>query len=287
MPTPCERYMADAKSTTEPFVFDGQATDPGLLPIRFPRPSAFSFVLYAVGVAFFVLSMQATDFSPSEFVRGFPYLVDLVSEMFPPSLRRVDAVALSLLETFQMALVGTVFGVIFSLGLGIFACKSQTPNRVLYYLSRNLIALFRTVPDLIWALFFVIMVGLGPFAGTLAIMIDTIGFCGRFFAEAMEEVDKGPQEALQALGASRIGTVFCAVIPAALPSFVNTALFSLEKATRSSVVLGLVGAGGIGIELKVSMDMFMYAEASTIILLIFGLVLIVEQLSSRLRRMIL
>lgn len=185
-----------------------------------------------------------------------------------------------------MALVGTVFGVIFSLVLGIFASKSQTPNIVLYYVARNLIALFRTVPDLIWALFFVIMVGLGPFAGTLAIMIDTIGFCGRFFAEAMEEVDKGPQEALEALGASRIGTAFCAVIPAALPSFVNTALFSLEKATRSSVVLGLVGAGGIGIELKVSMDMFEYSEASTIILLIFGLVLIVEQFSSRLRKKI-
>jgi phosphonate transport system permease protein len=268
------------------FVFDGQAADPALLPIRFPRPSALAFTSYAVALAFLVISMRNTDFSLTGFVNGFPYVVDLVSEMFPPSLRRIDAVALSLLETLQMALVGTVFGVLFSLVLGILASKSQTPNKVLYFVSRNVIALFRTVPDLIWALFFVIMVGLGPFAGTLAIMIDTIGFCGRFFAEAMEEVDKGPQEALEALGDSRLGTVFCAVIPAALPSFVNTALFSLEKATRSSVVLGLVGAGGIGIELKVSMDMFMYSEASTIILLIFGLVLVVEQFSSRLRKMI-
>jgi phosphonate transport system permease protein len=278
--------MAERTQHGNRFVFDGQATDPALLPIRFPRPSALSFSLYAAGLAFFLVSMRSIHFSLAEFVHGFPYIVDLVSEMFPPSLRRVDAVALSLLETLQMALVGTVFGVAFSLVLGILASKSQTPNRMLYYLSRNLIALFRTVPDLIWALFFVVMVGLGPFAGTLAIMVDTMGFCGRFFAEAMEEVDKGPQEALEALGASRLGTVICAVIPAALPSFVNTALFSLEKATRSSVVLGLVGAGGIGIELKVSMDMFMYSEASTIILLIFGLVLLVEQLSSRLRKRI-
>ncbi|MBU1247343.1 MAG: phosphonate ABC transporter, permease protein PhnE [Proteobacteria bacterium] len=256
------------------------------MPIRFPRPGMLAFMLYAIGLAFFVVSMNDTNFSASEFIRGFPYLADLVSEMFPPSLRRIDAVVLSLLETFEMALVGTVFGVLFSVVLGILACKSQSPNWLLYHASRNLIAFFRTVPDLIWALFFVIMVGLGPFAGTLAIMIDTIGFCGRFFAEAMEEVDKGPQEALRALGASRIGTVFCAVIPAALPSFVNTALFSLEKATRSSVVLGLVGAGGIGIELKVSMDMFMYSEASTIILLIFCLVLLVERGSSWLRRRI-
>lgn len=278
--------MAEQRTATDPFVFDGSATDPRLMPIRFPRPGALAFILYVIGAAFFVLSMHDTHFSVSEFVHGFPYLTDLVSEMFPPSLRRIDAVSLSLLETFQMALVGTVFGVFFSLGLGIFASKSQTPHWALYHVSRNLIALFRTVPDLIWALFFVIMVGLGPFAGTLAIMIDTIGFCGRFFAEAMEEVDKGPQEALVALGASRIGTIFCAVIPAALPSFVNTALFSLEKATRSSVVLGLVGAGGIGIELKVSMDMFEYSEASTIILLIFVLVLLVERASAQLRKRI-
>lgn len=212
--------------------------------------------------------------------------MDLVSEMFPPSMRRIDAVCRALLETFEMALVGTVFGVGFSLFFGICASKSQSPNKALYFVSRYTIALFRTVPDLIWALFFVVMVGIGPFAGTLAIMVDTIGFCARFFAEAMEEVDKGPQEALMALGASRMGTVFSAVIPGALPSFVNTSLFSLEKATRSSVVLGLVGAGGIGIELKVSMDMFMYAEASTIILLVFLLVLGVERVSSALRRRI-
>ena len=268
------------------FIRDTEAGDPRLLPERFPRPGAGAFVLGLVGLAFFVVSLHATHFSAAEFIKGFPYMIDLVSEMFPPSLDRLDAVALSLLETFQMALVGTTFGVAFSLVLGILAARSQTPGPVSHFLARNLISLFRTVPDLIWALFFVVMVGLGPFAGTLAIMIDTIGFCGRFFAEAMEEVDTGPQEALQALGASRIGTICCAVIPAALPSFINTALFSLEKATRSSVVLGLVGAGGIGIELKVSMDMFMYSEACTIILLVFLLVLLVERASSVLRRRI-
>ena len=148
------------------------------------------------------------------------------------------------------------------------------------------VTLSLSVPDLVWALIFVIMVGLGPFAGTLAIMVDTIGFCARFFAESMEEVDPSPQESLTALGASRTGVVFCSIIPATLPAFVNTSLFALEKATRSSVILGLVGAGGIGIELKVSMDMFEYSEAATIIIAIFLLVLAVEQVSSRLRNRI-
>jgi phosphonate transport system permease protein len=103
----------------------------------------------------------------------------------------------------------------------------------------------------------------------------------------MEETETGPQEALTALGARRGGIICSAVIPAALPSFINTSLFSLEKATRSSVVLGLVGAGGIGIELKVAMDLFEYPTAATIILCIFALVLVVERVSSSLRQRIL
>jgi phosphonate transport system permease protein len=193
-------------------------------------------------------------------------------------------VAKALLETFQMALVGTVAGVALSLPLAVLATRHLSPNILVYQAARALIALFRTVPDLVWALFFVVAVGLGPFAGALAITVDIVGFCGRFFAEAMEEADRGPQEALHALGAGRGAVIAAAVIPAAMPSFVNTSLFSLEKATRSSVVLGLVGAGGIGIELQVSMDLFRYAEASAIIIAIFGLVVAVEQCSAWLRR---
>lgn len=115
-------------------------------------------------------------------------------------------------------------------------------------------------------------------------MVDTIGFCGRFFAEAMEEVEKGPQEALTAIGANRIGIIFSVVVPTALPPFGNTALFSLEKAVRSSVILGLVGAGGIGIELKVAMDLFEYRQATTIIVLVFLMVVLVERLSTYLRQ---
>ncbi len=277
----------ETSGTGREVVCDPSMVDHRLLPIRFPRVRPLAFVLGVAGAALFLAALHNTHVSLGELARGVPFMLDLLGEMFPPSLARIGPVAKSLLETFQMALVGTTFGLAASLALGILATRSQTPSLVLYALSRGAIALFRTVPDLIWAIFFVVMVGLGPFAGTLAIMIDTIGFCARFFAEAMEEVDKGPQEALQALGATRLGIIFCAVVPAALPSFVNTALFSLEKATRSSVVLGLVGAGGIGIELKVSMDMFMYSEASTIILCIFALVLVVERASAWIRRKIL
>jgi len=257
------------------------------LPDRFERVGPVAFTAWALALAFFVWSLQGTGASLTDFVEGFPQMGRLVGEMLPPSTARLEAVGLALLETFQMALVGTVVGVLISVPVAVLATPHLSPHPAVYHAARTLIAFCRTVPDLVWALLFVVSVGLGPFAGTLAIVVDKIGFCGRFFAEAMEEVDRGPQEALSAMGASRASIILCAVIPAALPSFINTSLFSLEKATRSSVILGLVGAGGIGIELKVAMDLFSYDEAATIILAIFALVLVVERASVLIRRRVL
>jgi len=266
--------------------FAGAPPGRNALPARIARPSPLTFTLAVLVAAFVLVSMGDVGVSLGELIDGIPGMARMFMNMMPPDVSRLGSIGMALLETFQMAVVGTAFGIAISVPLALLASRRQSPNRLVYLTVRSLISLFRTVPDLVWALFFVIAVGLGPFAGTLAIMIDTIGFCGRFFAEAMEEVDDGPQEALRGLGASRLGTVFCAVLPAAMPSFVNTSLFSLEKSTRSSVVLGLVGAGGIGIELKVAMDMFNYAQAATIILSIFVLVLLVEQVSAWLRRRI-
>ena len=256
-------------------------------PSRLERPSAAMFALYVGAGAFLIFSFYGSNVSPAKFVDGLPHMARTVGEMFPPSLERLRSISAAMLETFQMAFAGTVVGVVLSIPLAIVAARTLTPHLGLYYAARWVIAVFRTVPDLVWALLFVVTVGLGPFAGMLALVVETIGFCGRFFAEAMEEADKGPQEALSALGAGKSEIVFSAVLPSAMPSMINSTLFALEKATRASVVLGLVGAGGIGIELKVAMDMFQYDQASTIIIGIFLLVLMVEAGSSALRRIIL
>jgi len=272
--------MADASSSRQ-----------DRLPARLERPGALQFTAYVALAAFVVWSFQGAGWSFSALVSGGPAMVDFLSRTWPPSLERLPQLFKALVETFQMALAGTIIGIIVSLPLAVLAAKGlarQTVvSRTFYTLSRLLIALFRTVPDLVWALVFVVTVGLGPFAGTLAIAVDTVGFCGRFFAESMEDVEKGPSEALTAAGAGKFDTIFCAVVPAAMPSFITTSLFALEKATRSSVVLGLVGAGGIGIELKVAMDFFDYQLAMTIILMIFVLVLLVERLGSIARSRIL
>ncbi|NQW02173.1 MAG: phosphonate ABC transporter, permease protein PhnE [Rhodospirillales bacterium] len=254
-----------------------------LLPDRYARPSLPSFMAYLVAFAFAMVSIQNSGLSLERLLVGLPSISRMLDQMFPPDLERISSIGWSLLQTFQMAVAGTVLGIVLSLPLAILAARNISPHPVVYVLSRGLISFFRTVPDLVWALIFVIAVGLGPAAGTMAITIDTIGFCGRFFAEAMEETDAAPAEALNSIGASRTGMIFSAVIPQAFPSFINSSLFSLEKATRSSVVLGLVGAGGIGIELKVAMDLFSYDVASTIILSVFMLVLVVENASTYLR----
>ncbi|MCB0317908.1 MAG: phosphonate ABC transporter, permease protein PhnE [Bdellovibrionales bacterium] len=256
------------------------------LPERFKLPSPFKTIIYICSILFIIYSLDGAGISISELIEGFPNMGRILAEMWPPTLSRPEKIAEALLVTFQMAVAGTVLGVIVSLPLGVLASRNQSPHPMIRKFSRGLISFARTVPDLIWALFFVASVGLGPFAGTLALMIDTIGFAGRFFAEAIEEVQPGPEQALAAIGSSWSGRIICAVFPAALPSFIATSLFCLEKATRSSVVLGLVGAGGIGIELKVAMDMFRYAEAAGIILLIFVLVVIVEAISSWARKKI-
>jgi phosphonate transport system permease protein len=251
---------------------------------RLERPSALTFTLTVAAVAFLIWSFISVELSLERLQRGIPSLGNIVGRMLPPDIERLPQILESLLVTFQMALVGTVLGLFFAFPLAVLAADGLSPNPIVRALSRGLIAFFRTVPDLVWALIFIIAVGLGPAAGVLAIMVDKIGFAGRFFAEAMEETDKGPREALAALGATRTGAIFSAVVPQAFPSFIATSLFSLEKAVRGSVVLGLVGAGGIGVELKVAFDLFDYDTACTIIIAIFLLVVVVEQVSNLVRR---
>ena len=258
-------------------------TETAPAPLRLERPSPLAFALGVLALALLVSSLMGAEVSIPRFLDGLPRMGELLARMVPPDTARLEPIARRLLETMHMAVAGTAIGVVLSLPLAILATRRHAPNAVVRWLARGLVALFRTVPDLVWALLFVVAVGLGPFAGTLALVVDTIGFCGRFFAEAMEEVDPGPEEALGALGAGPVAVVACAVIPAAAPSMIASSLYALERAVRSSVVLGLVGAGGIGIELKVAIDMFAYDQAATIILGIFALVLVVERLSAAAR----
>ena len=259
--------------------------DRAATPSRLSNLSAGAFTIFIAVAALVIVS--AGDVAPSikQLSNGVPRMTDLVGRMLPPNMEPafMARVFWRIVETFQIALVGTAFGIVLSLPIAWFAARGLSPVRAFSFFFKATVSLFRTIPDLVWALLFVSAVGLGAVAGTLTIIVDTIGFCGRFFAEAMEDADKHSQTALDAHGASRFAILCCTVIPSAMPSMINTGLFALEAAVRSSVVLGLVGAGGIGQELKVAFDLFQYQNASAIILAIFLIVLAMEIVTDWLR----
>jgi phosphonate transport system permease protein len=257
------------------------------LPSRLPRLSALSFALVIAAVAVVIASIGQVAPTPAQLVDGGPSLVKLVDRMSPPNLEPdfLARIFWRIVETFQIAIAGAALGILLSLPIAWLAARGVGPfGNLGAFLSKAFISFLRTVPDLVWALLFVATVGLGAVAGTMTILVDTVGFCGRFFAEAIEDSEKEPQEAIAAIGGNRLSILFGAILPDVMPSLINTSLFALEKAVRSSVVLGLVGAGGIGQELKVAFDLFQYRNASTIILVIFLIVLGMEWVTDHLRR---
>jgi phosphonate transport system permease protein len=227
---------------------------------------------------------QGAAVHPEQLGTGLTRLGEFLRDAVPPEHNRLGPILSALLVTVQMALLGTIIGVALSLPMAVLAARNTTPHWTAYAASRGLITVSRTVPDLVWGLIFVIAVGLGPEAGVLAITVDVMGFCGRFFAESIEEIDPGVLDGLRATGAPRLGVLTGAVLPMCFPSFVTTSMFALESSARSSVVLGLVGAGGIGIELAVSMSLLRYDEALTIIIAIFVVVVVIERLAATIRK---
>lgn len=245
------------------------------------------FTLAIAAADLVLVSIGQVAPSPGQIAEGIPNLLRLAERMSPPNTDPafLGRIFWKIVETFQIALAGAAIGIALSLPIGWVAARGAGPFGALgAFLAKALVSFLRAVPDLVWALVFVATVGLGAVAGTMSIVVDTIGFRGRFFTEAIEDSDKEPQEAIAAIGGNRMSILLGAMLPDVMPSFINRALFSLEKAVRSSVVLGLVGAGGIGQELKVAFDLFQYRNAATIILVIFLIVLGMEWLTDRLRR---
>lgn len=254
-------------------------------PARFERPSAVTFLGYLAGLVLVFWCLSGAGFSMDKVMTSPPRFADFLTRAFPPNLSGdvLGRLGWKMVETLQIAVAGAVLGVILSLPVALLAARGLIAGPWVNQTTRIVLGFIRAVPDIAWALVFVVAVGLGPFAGMLAILIDTVGFCGRFFADDMEATEKGPAESLTATGARRLDVVACATIPAAMPAFVSTALYALEKAVRSSTILGLVGAGGIGIELKVGFDLFDYPTALTVILMIAVVVIGIEQLSGHAR----
>jgi len=188
-----------------------------------------------------------------------------------------------MLETIEIALWATIIAILLSIPLAYYAASNYSPNRATYGAARSLVSFFRAVPELISAMFLVLAFGFGPIAGILALGIHSAGFLGKFYAEDIENADKGPQEALQAIGASKIKILRYAVLPQVLPQYLAYSMYILDRNVRMATVIGIVGAGGIGQELIGRYDMFDYGHVATILIMIFITVLLLDQIASRVR----
>ncbi len=188
-----------------------------------------------------------------------------------------------MVETFEIAVWATILSVLLSVPLAILGARNYTPHQALYAAARGLVSFLRAMPELIIAMFLVLGFGFGAIAGYLALGLHGAGFLGKFYAEDIEAADRKPQEALAALGAGKLRVLRAAVLPQVAPSYVAYTLYILDRNVRMAAVIGLVGAGGIGQELKGRYDVFEYGHVGTILLVIFITVFVLDQVSARLR----
>lgn len=256
------------------------------VPPRFSGEFVTRLLLAAAILVVLASDAATMGMSPQRLMDSIPKLLRFLAGMFPPDFSDWAMIVRATWTTLRIAVLGAAAGLVLSCGMSVLASRSQSPSVWVCRLLRSLLSGVRTIPELIWAILFVIAVGLGPLAGILAITFDTLGFAGRFFADALDDAPQAPQEALRSFGASRLQVLFAAVLPEALPALIGIALHSLERAIRASVILGVVGAGGIGIELMVAIKLFEYQRSLAIILSILVVVIAVETVSSLLRRQV-
>lgn len=288
-----------------------------------PKHGRKWFAGVAVGLFLLLWSFDGAKIRPGELVEGIPQVFATFGRMFPPDFAKVtdrknyflpenlsltelilpftldanraharqrwwtntfpQTVVGATLETVQMALAGTFLALVVAFPLGFLAARNTTPHRLVYYGVRSGLNLVRTIPDLALGLLFVAAVGLGPFAGTLALAIHTATVLGKLLSESVENIDEGVVEAIRATGAGYSQILSFAVLPQILPDLISFTLYRLETNIRAASVLGLIGAGGIGYLMNTSFRTFQYQEAAAIVVVLIALVMLVDHLSSRLR----
>lgn len=251
-----------------------------------PRGWTQMLVLMVLGLWALQWSAKGAQLSPTELANGVPQILDFLSRTWPPDWRILDRLWGPALETIQIAVWGTLLGVVLAVPVSFLAARNLQGPRWLYLVTRQGLNVTRSVNELILALVFVSAVGLGPFPGVLALAVHGAGMLGKFFAEAIEEIDQGPLEALRATGARPLQVIVFGVLPQVVTAWIAVVLYRFEVNLRSATVLGMVGAGGLGFELVGSLKLFKYSETATCIIVITVMVVAADFVSSQLRRAI-
>jgi len=270
--------------------------------------SASNLMIVAGFFALIVWSYVGTEFSLRGLLGGdsATQIWNYVTKLFPPELSKdfVLKTGYWALETFAMSFLGTILAVVIALALVFFSSRNlmfagllfemegrrpwvRAFRTGLYLGAKSTLNLLRTVPHIVWALILVFAVGLGPFPGMLALGIHTGGVLGRLFGEVVENVETQPIEALQATGASRLQILFYGILPQVLPDFTSYTLYRWEVNIREAVILGYVGAGGLGQQIQIAISLFLEHRLLTLIIAIYLIVTVVDYLSASLRNRLL
>jgi len=246
-----------------------------LKPINIIKLVLFIVIIYKSAIV--------TKLNPITFFQGIENVVALVVRMLPPNWSVWKQVLSLSIETIYIAIMATTLAILISFPLALLAAKNTTPHLAAYHLTRNLLNFLRGVPELIFALLFVVAVGMGPFAGVLALSTHTIGVLGKIFAEYIEEARLGPQEAIISTGASRLQVICYGIVPQIMPNVLAMIFYRFEVNVRSATVLGFVGAGGIGFYLLTAMRLLNYSTSITCIIAILLMVGIIDYVGSFIR----
>jgi phosphonate transport system permease protein len=269
-----------------------------------PRVGASSWAVLAAFVALLVWSYHGTGIDAGTLFGGeaLRQIATYAAKLFPPDLSppALRTAAVGAVETFAISFVGSLLAVAIALPLALATARTLLYRGVLfegghprrarralgvavYVTAKAVLNVLRTIPEVVWAIVFVFMVGLGPFPGVLALGVHTGGVLGKLFGEVLEDVDPRPLEALQATGASRFRILVYGVLPQALPQFIAYALYRWEVNIRAAAIMGFVGAGGLGQRIHIAISLFLEHELLTLILAIYVIVTVVDALSAWLR----
>ena len=253
-----------------------------------PAQRISRFAVYLAIVMAIVMSARTVEVIP-EFLYDAPeQMQDLLKRMWPIAFYHYPkGVHEALVETLHIASLGTLLALVMAFPIGLASSYAIVPNRLVNYIAKLLLVASRSVNSLVWALLFVAIFGPGALAGTLAIAFRSIGFIGKLLGEALEESQRGPIEALEAAGAPWFSLLTKGYWPQVQPAFWSIALFRWDINVRESSVLGLVGAGGIGIALDTALNLFQWDRVAMVLFSIFAVVVIAEVAVTQIRRRVL
>ncbi len=253
---------------------------------RWDRSRLLTLGCVAGLVALLVFSLDLLGFFDGKLLAGVGRVFEIAGLMLPPDPKdwaHVRLFSWALVETVAIALLGTLFAALISVPVGFLAARNVTTQRIVRFLSRRSLDTIRSVDILVWALIWVNGVGLGPFAGALAIMTADIGTFGKLFSEAIEAADRKPVEGITAAGGGRFLGIRFGIVPEVFPVLASQVLYLFESNTRSASIIGIVGAGGIGLQLAEAIRTLELQQTSFIILMILVTVVLIDALSNRLR----